>query len=76
MKRVVSLRALLILTMLLLTGALRAAPVHAGDPPNRLDDERGAGSGVSLAGDLCSAILGPFSLGGIIGCPGMDRRVL
>ena len=51
-------------------------PVAAGDPPNRLDDNRGLTSSISLAGDVCTALLGYFSLPAAIGCPGMDGRVL
>jgi hypothetical protein len=76
MSRFKFLRRLLVVVVLLAMMASIAQPALAGDPPNRLDDNRGLDSAVSISGDVCHIILGFFSVLGAIACPGMDGRVL
>ncbi|HET9015882.1 MAG TPA: hypothetical protein VFN57_09810 [Thermomicrobiaceae bacterium] len=75
-QRIAVLRLLLVAAVLAAMLQAMAAPALAGSPPNRLDDNRGLDSPVSLAGDVCSLLLGWFSLASTIVCPGMDGRVL
>jgi hypothetical protein len=83
MKRSLVLRLCLALSMLVLTAALQAAPTRADSP--HLDDNRGAGSSISIAGDVCTSLFALLGgdltsavvdlLGGAI-CPGISGRVL
>ncbi len=75
-KRLVGPRIMLIAIIIALLFQTAAAPVLAGSAPNLLDDNRSVDSPISLAGDVCSYLLGWFSVLGQIACPGMDGRVL
>jgi hypothetical protein len=74
MRRFAPFRLFLIFAVVAVSLLATVGPAQAGSPPNRLDDNRGLLSPVSLAGDACTLLLGPFL--GLFACPGIDGRVV